>query len=303
MFVSGFTIARNVVKADYPIREAIYSILPLCDEVVVAVGKSEDNTLEYIRSFDDPKIRIIETEWDDSLREGGRVLAVETNKALAAVNPMADWCFYIQADECLDDRGVDALRKAMQQYCNDDRVEGLLFNYRHFYGSYDYIADNRSWYRYEIRVVKNLPGVSSYKDAQGFRINGRKLNVKKAGAYINHYGWVKNPEDQLKKLKQARKLWHSDEFIEKEYADTAAFDFSAVDSLKKYEGAHPRVMQARINNKNWYFEHDISRKNMSLKRRLLYTIEQLTGYRIGEYKNYRLLGVLLVSSSLLPPIL
>lgn len=289
MYISGFTIARNVVKADYPIREAIYSILPLCDEVVVAVGKSEDNTLEFIRSFNEPKIRIIETVWDDTLREGGKVLAVETNKAMAAINPKADWCFYIQADECLDDANISALKAQLEKYKDDTTVEGLLFDYRHFYGSYDYVADSRTWYRHEIRVVKNLKNISSYKDAQGFRIDGRKLNVKKAHATINHYGWVKNPSLQLEKLKQARKLWHSDEFLEKEYAQVEAFDFSGIDSLKKYTGTHPQVMQARISQQNWQFEHDISRKNMGLKKRILYAIEQLTGYRVGEYKNYKLI--------------
>ena len=100
MFVSGFTIARNVVQADYPLKEAVFSIIDLCDEFIIAVGHSNDNTLEFVRSFNHPKIKIIETVWDDNLRTGGKVLAEETNKAKAAVNPNADWLFYIQADEC-----------------------------------------------------------------------------------------------------------------------------------------------------------------------------------------------------------
>lgn len=289
MFVSGFTIARNVVKADYPIREAIRSILPLCDEVIVAVGRSEDSTLEFIKNMNEPKIKIIETVWDDVMREGGKVLALETDKALTAVNPIADWCFYIQADECLDDSNIEGLTAQMERYKNDPEVEGLLFDYRHFYGSYDYVADSRTWYRSEIRLIKNNKGISSYKDAQGFRLNGHKLKVKKATATIFHYGWVKNPVLQLEKLKQARKLWHSDEFLEKEYAKVNAFDFSKVDSLEYFKGKHPKVMQERIAGQNWKFDYDISKKNMGIKNRILYYIEKLTGYRIGEYKNYRLI--------------
>jgi len=74
MKVAGFTFVRNALKYDYPVVQAISSILPLCDYVVVAVGKSEDATLDLVRSINDPKIHILETEWDDSLREGGRVL-------------------------------------------------------------------------------------------------------------------------------------------------------------------------------------------------------------------------------------
>lgn len=288
MYVSGFTIARNVVKADYPIKEAIYSILPLCDEIIVAVGKSEDDTLAYIQSFNEPKIKIIETVWDDNLREGGKVLAEETNKALAAINPKADWCFYIQADECLSDEGIDNVKMAMLKYKDDKMIEGLLFDYTHFYGNYSYVADSRSWYRKEIRIIKNIKGIYSYKDAQGFRINNRKLKVKNVNASIFHYGWVKNPLLQLEKLKQARKLWHTDEFLAKEYAQMQTFDYSGVDSLKLFKGNHPKVMQQRIAAQNWEFKHDISLKKMGIKKRLLYFIEKHTGYRIGEHKNYTL---------------
>jgi hypothetical protein len=288
MFVSGFTIARNVVKADYPIKEAILSILPLCDEVIVAVGKSEDSTLEYIKTIDSDKIKIIETVWDDSLREGGRVLADETNKALKAVNPNANWCIYIQADECLHEKDYVHLKQMMQLYKSDDNIDGLLFNYNHFYGTYDYLADSRAWYKREVRIIKNKPEIFSYKDAQGFRKhNNQKLSVAQTQASVYHYGWVKHPKLQLEKLKQARKLWHSDDFLEKEYKDELEFDFSSIDSLKRFEGIHPQIMFDRISKKNWTFDFDIKRKKMSLKKRILYWIEKISGWRIGEYRNFK----------------
>jgi len=287
MFVSGFTIIRNAIKADYPIKEAVFSILPLCDEVIIAVGKSDDNTLELIKSFDSPKIKIIETEWDDTLREGGKLLADETNKALANVDPKASWCVYIQADECLHENDFNTIKNAMQVHEKDSNIDGLLFNYKHFYGSYDYLADSRNWYRKEIRIIKNNPEIASYKDAQGFRFkNNKKLKVKAIGANVFHYGWVKHPKLQLEKLKQARKLWHNDAFLEKEYQNQEAFDFNEVDSLSIFKGTHPEVIKARINEKNWQFDHDITKKNMGLKKRFLYWIEKRFGWRIGKYKNY-----------------
>ena len=143
MKVSGFSFVRNAVKLDYPIIEAITSVLPICDEFVIAVGKSEDNTLELIRSIDSPKIRIIETVWDDSLREGGRVLAVETDKAFAQISEDSDWAFYIQGDEVLHEKYLDTVKQAMQAHKDNPNVDGLLFKYKHFYGSYDYVADSR----------------------------------------------------------------------------------------------------------------------------------------------------------------
>jgi len=152
--VSGFTFIRNAIKLDYPIVEAIQSILPICDEVVVAVGNSEDSTLELIQSIDPVRIRIIETIWDDNLRENGAVLALETNKAFQAIDSESDWAFYIQGDEVIHERYLETIRNAMIYYQNRNDIDGLLFNYLHFYGSYDYVGASSKWYREEIRVIK-----------------------------------------------------------------------------------------------------------------------------------------------------
>lgn len=74
MKVCGFSFVRNGVKFDYPFVEAIRSILPLCDEIIVAVGKSDDNTLEMVRCID-KKITVVETEWDENIQQGGKVFA------------------------------------------------------------------------------------------------------------------------------------------------------------------------------------------------------------------------------------
>ena len=200
MKVSGFTFIRNAIKYDYPIVEAIKSILPLCDEVVVAVGFSDDNTLELIKNID-PKVRIIETIWDDTLREGGKTLALETDKAFQAISSDADWAFYIQGDEVVHEKYHTIILDSMHRYKDDNRVEGLLFNYTHFYGSYDYIGSSLSWYLDEIRIIKNNKNIFSYRDAQGFRkLPNIKLNVKKIPAYIYHYGWVKSCKKNKKRL-------------------------------------------------------------------------------------------------------
>ncbi len=287
MKVTGFTFIRNAIIYDYPIEEAIRSILPLCHEVVVAVGASDDDTLALIQSIDATKIRIIETTWDDSLREGGRVLALETDKAYAAIAADSDWCIYIQGDEVLPEWEIETVRTAMQRYQNDDRVEGLLFHYKHFYGSYDYIGASRRWYRNEIRVIRKDPNICSYKDAQGFRKHNQKLNVAQIEATIHHYGWVKHPSVQQHKQLNFNKLWHSDTWVNDHVAQVATFDYGVVDRLHRYTQSHPEVMQNRIKKTNWTFDFDPSQRKISLRYRFLEWVESVTGWRIGEYKNYR----------------
>lgn len=287
MKVSGFTFVRNAVKYDYPVREAIRSVLPLCDEFVVCLGNSDDDTETLIRSIDSDKIRIIHSVWDDSLREGGRVLAVETDKAFDAVAADSDWAFYIQADEVVHEKYHDAIRAGMQKWKDDGRVEGLLFRYVHFYGTYNYVGDSRRWYRNEIRIIRNDKRIRSWKDAQGFRKNGEKLAVKKIDAEIYHYGWVKSPEKQQEKQKNFHKLWHSDETVQRMTGQADTFDYSGIDSLTLFKGTHPDVMRERIQRMNWTFEHDIKEKRLSFKNRVMHLLEKLTGKRFFEYKNYR----------------
>lgn len=290
MQVSGFTIVRNAIKYDYPVVESILSVLPLCSEMIIAVGKSEDNTLELIRSINSDKIKIIETVWDDSLRIGGKVLAIETDKALAHVSTNADWCIYIQADEVLHQDDYPAILHAMNEYIDDDKVDGLLFNYIHFYGSYNYIANSPKWYQKEIRVFKNHRGVFSWGDAQGFRKKtAEKLNVKQIDATVMHYGWVKDPFAQQRKQESFHKMWHDDQWMKQNVVKADAFDYSSIDSLTAYTGKHPQVMQQRIAERNWQFEFDITKSNMRLKYRLKKWIKDKLGLSIGEYKNYKLI--------------
>lgn len=288
MKVSGFTIVRNAIKYDYPVVEAICSILPLCDEMIVAVGNSEDDTLQLIKNINSPKIKIIETIWDDSLREGGAVLALETNKAFNAISADADWCFYIQADEVIHEKHLPAIKTAMLQWEKDKTVDGLLFNYLHFYGSYDYVGDFRRWYRKEIRIIRNNKQISSYRDAQGFRKNNEKLRVKAIDACVYHYGWVKPPQFQQAKQQNFNKLWHSDNWVKENVRQADVFDYSTIESLALFKGTHPQVMQQRIGSQNWQFTFDPTKKKFPLKARLLYWIEKKTGWRIGEYKNYKI---------------
>ena len=288
MKVSGFTIARNVVCADYPIKEAVTSILPLCDEFVIAVGKSEDETLEYIKSWNLDKVKIIETLWDDNLREGGRVLADETNKAMAACSSDSDWLFYIQADEVIHEKYLPFIKESMEVNLDLKQIDGLLFDYLHFYGTYDYVGDSRRWYRNEVRVVRAKQGIISWGDAMGFRnAKMQKLQVKHCRSKVYHYGWVKHPKHQQQKQKQFHRMWHNDTKMEKMVSKADEFDYSEIDSLKRFEGTAPKVMEQRVQSISWSFDFDLSKKNFSFKTAALYWLEKLSGWRLGEYKNFK----------------
>ena len=289
MKVTGFTFIRNGVKLDYPIVEAIQSILPICDDFVVAVGNSEDDTLGLIQAIDPSKIRIIETIWDDSLRENGAALAVETNKAFQAIESDCDWAFYIQGDEVIHEQYLPIIKSAMERFKDDKKVDGLLFHYRHFYGSYDYVGASNSWYKDEIRVIKNDKSIYSFKDAQGFRKgDNEKLNVIGIPAYVNHYGWVKDPRAMQQKQESFHKLWHNDEWLDKNVDNVEAFEYEKhVSELKRFTESHPKVMEERLKRVSWKFDFDISMSKRSMKDRFK-DLLLLVGIN-PNYVNYKLI--------------
>lgn len=289
MKVCGFTIVRNAIKYGYPVVESIKSILPICDKIVVAVGNSEDGTLNLINSIDNEKIIIIETVWDDTLKEGGRVLALETNKAMDAIPDDFDWCFYIQADEVVHEKFHPVILSEMKRRIAQPDVEGLLFNYLHFWGTYDYVGISRQWYRYEIRVIRNDKHIRSYRDAQGFRIDNRKLNVKHINAYIYHYGWVRPPETMKIKMRSFASLYFNGEKLERNLNQVTDFDYSEIDAVSKFDDSHPKVMEDLVNRLNWHIQLDERKHKFNLKDNFLYWVEKNFGFRLFEYKNYRII--------------
>jgi hypothetical protein len=286
MKVTGFTFIRNAIIYDYPVVEAIRSILPLCDEVVVAVGRSDDATLELVQQIDPEKIRIIPTIWDDSLREGGRVLALETDKAFGSISKDTDWAFYIQGDELVHEKYLHNIYEGMKKWKDHTEVDGLLFNYLHFYGSYDYVAGSPRWYSKEIRVIRNNPSIYSYRDAQGFRKgNNEKLRVKPIDAWIYHYGWVKYPKAMQRKQENFSKLWHDDAWAGKNLAKAEEFDYTNIDYLLPFKGTHPKWIQERISQKNWKFDYDISRNRLPLRYKAKLFLRKYMGMDF-DYRNY-----------------
>ena len=275
MKVSGFTIIRNGVFYAYPFKEAILSILPLCDEFIVNVGESDDNTLEEVKilSEEHKKIRYIESKWDMSLK-GGTVLSVETNKALNECT--GDWCFYIQSDELLHEKYYRTVKDEMEKCLKDKSIEGLCFRYLHFYGSYDYVQDNyRNWYIKEVRIVRKGDNIVSWGDALDFRHpDGTKLKHKVIRAEIYHYGWVRPPETLITKRKDFEKLYNEGKEAEKNISEFQNYD--DLGNLKKFTDTHPEVMKERISKSKWNFDPQLHKQKPDWIRAILIFLQTLT---------------------------
>jgi hypothetical protein len=257
--VSGFTIARNVIKFGYPVEASLRSLLPLVDELVVAVGDSEDATWDLVTGIGDPKIKPFRTVWDMSKHEGGLVLSEQTNLALAQCS--GDWAVYLQTDEVLHEEEIDLIRGRLRAHLNQ-ATEGLSFSYLHFYGSYSTVQDNWCrWYWREVRAVKTGKGIVSVGDAAGFKVQSgtrlRRLIRADSGAHVYHYGWARPPAVMVEKRQ------HVATFYQAEGPESApvhadrlepAEPYRDLGHLRTFSGSHPATMVPMVTAQDWRFD-------------------------------------------------
>lgn len=312
MKISGFSFVRNGEKLYYPVKESIESILPICDEFVVAVGDNDpdDRTRELIASIESPKVKIIDTVWDEKYMKRGAIHGMQTDVAKEACS--GDWLFYLQADEVIHEDDLPKIKQRCEELLDKKDVEGLLFNYHHFWGDYDHHHKSHGWYPYEIRIIRNHPKIHSFESAQSFRYfenyvhphqreGTRKLNVAKVDAHIFHYGWVRPPHYMQNKSRYFNINHKGKDTANKIYDKLPKeFDYGPLNQLEEYKGTHPKVMHERIKKMDWKdkLQYSGSRnrnrmphKHEKLKYRAVTMIEKIFngGEQIGTFKNYELL--------------
>lgn len=315
MKISGFTFVRNATKLFIPAKEAIASILPIVDEFVVALsqGDPDDTTEQEILSLNSDKIKIIRADWRPEDFPKNTLFAQQTDLAKKACT--GDWLFYLQCDEAVHEKYLPIIKSAFEKFYKDTEVEGFVFKYKHFWGDFEHYNPSHAFYKREVRVIRNLPQIHSFKDAQSFRFhltdfnysfedyqrkeNTRKLNVAQIEAEIYHYGWVRPPELMGKKRRTSSTSYRGAEETAKRFKDEQDhFDYGPLNRVQKFKGSHPSSMREWSKKIYWKNELQysgkpkpkaIKPKNERLKYRLLTWLEVnlLMGKQIGEFKNFK----------------
>ncbi len=304
-------MVKNAQKLYYPIKQAIESVLPICDEFIVALGDcdEDDKTLQEIQSINSEKIKIVNTVWDTEKYKTGTVNAQQTNVAKSYAT--GDWVLYLQADEVIHEKYLPIIKQNCEKYLDAKEVEGFLFKYLHFYGDYNHYVNAHGWYKNEIRLVRNHKDIYSFASAQSFRYipnfdgisyrdrkNSRSLNVIKLDVFVYHYGWVRPPEYMQSKNKALATIHHGKKSAEEDYnKQSKKFDYGDLSKLKKFKGSHPKVLETWIEKFNWENElnyGDKPKPNRYLlkhertKYQIISFFENLFGINLG-YKNWNIL--------------
>ena len=267
MKVSLFTFLRNGSKLGYPYIESIRSALPLADEYVVALGPSDpdeyDQTRKTLLSLGEPKLRIVDSIWNEGMRQAGFVYGQQ--KMLAQSQCTGDWAFYLEADEVLHEQDLDLIHHSMRENLANTRVEALVFDYIHFFGSPRWQANSPGWYRRAPRIIRNtIRTVACDGLFWNVVVNNQSMRWPKAaltGAKIYHYGHVRPVAAMNAKQFAVERYWDkTPQAFEKYRIDPAA--------IRLFQGTHPAVMAAWLDQQSANaFEPDQQHQLTSRERR------------------------------------
>ena len=286
MKISLFTFIRNGTLLGYPFIESIRSALPLCDEFVIAVGNSEDDTLARIQAINSEKIIIIPTFWNEKMQDRGFVYAQQ--KMIAQYNCTGDWAFYLEGDEVLHEDDLPKIRAAMERHLNNPEVEALAFDYLHFFGSPDWLAKSPAWYRQECRIIRNTIRTFApdglYWVVMNKNSRGRYPKAALVGAPIYHYGHVRSIAAMQAKNQRVGKYWGHDHPL---------FNGYQIDpeAICKYSGQHPAIVDDWLVNeaeKNFLLKENYQPNRRELKHRWVMKLETLFGLEMSK-KHFKLI--------------
>jgi len=285
MKVSAFTFLKNGQMLGYPFMQSIQSILPIVDEFVIALGPCEDNTEAMLQSLNESKIKIINTQWNDTMKDSGYVYGQQ--KMIAQFNCTGDWIFYLEADEIVHEDDLSQITDTMKRYLHDDEVEALVFDYIHFYGNKNSYLWSPGWYRRAPRILKN--SIRSYAPDGLFWLVleknkiGRYPKAALVGATMYHYGWVRSEEEMNLKSTQVQKYWNKSH---------QKIDYTQInqDIIKPFKGTHPAVMRVYLGeggDKMYQADpnHRLTRKEK--KHMWMLKIEKIFGLELSK-KHYKL---------------
>ncbi len=245
MKISGCTFVKNGTLLGYPYIEAIKSLLLICDEVIVAVGESVDDTLNQIKAINDSRLCIIPTKWNEVMQDRGYTYAQQ--KMIAQFNCTGDWVFYLECDEIIHEDDIPLIKAQMIHHFHNKEIETLIFNYHHFYGTKNTVAVSPGWYKKAPRIIRN--NIRSYAPDGLFWIimhhnkTGRYPRAALINVYIYHYGHIRSVTAMNEKNRRVEHYWGKKA---KEFTTYGNIDKFI---LQPFNGEHPAIVD------NWLLHH------------------------------------------------
>lgn len=195
--LTGTLTTHDVLRYDYCFREAIASLVPVCDEVVVLDAGSTDGTLQALRQIAaaEPRVRVVEGQ-DWECAPDYRRLDVLANRARQHVT--TPWRLMLDADEVVHEASYPAIRAAVE--ADGWGHEAFKVRRLNLYG------DLRHHVRYDCphKPCDDSPTRLGKVHLEAFQ-GAESLQNPTGGTLINrawifHYGFVRDPAVMVDKV-------------------------------------------------------------------------------------------------------
>lgn len=258
MKLGGTMILHNPLKYDYCVREALISLLRVCDEVVVLDCESTDGTHGSLAALKltYPHLRIFPSAW--ALADNYERLSILTNNATNKLSSDVNWVLNLQADEVLDDDINQNYLFRLIANADSLGCDGFAMQRVNLWGGFEHhFPDdypNKPVSNTVVRLVKR--GCKSVRDAESFECKkvykGVEFELK-----MFHYGFLRKPDIMLKKILDMQEWFGfgQDKKAIEQLNTTGVFDPEAWHPKEKLEEIyfeHPRVMENWIQER-WHY--------------------------------------------------
>jgi hypothetical protein len=221
--LSGFIPIRNGDDLGYPWREAAFSLLPVCDEVIISDGGSTDGTREAIQQWAsiDPKIKLLDYPWpklptpdeverDDLSRPPGDPRFLVTWLNFIRKHCEFSSCLHLDADEILCSKSHDVIRQLVREHRSAwfYRINfwPMFPGDMHTIAPHGTVCGERVVYLgpTELECVSDEP---RFEGEPPIRVNATDEFVDKLRIF--HVGFMRNQEAFLKKSRICQAAIHS----------------------------------------------------------------------------------------------
>lgn len=237
--LSGYVCVRNARLLDYCLSEAVESLIPVCDEVIICDGESTDGTKDTIFGLwvNEPKIRWITYPWPNPVNDPSFWVKWIN---FARQHLEYDMQLELDADEVIDSNSYVKIREIVA------RRGSANFNRLNFWKDAQHLAPhNRCCGTMVARLAPTRFYMPSDEPRPAVTPNARTYAEDVPGLQIFHYGFLRDPTAFVRKSREVQNMFFGScdsritEMADqgKRWDEREYFDLP----LQEYQGQHPPV--------------------------------------------------------------
>lgn len=250
MKLGGGICIRNGNVLDYCWREAVQSLLGVCDVVSVSDGESDDGTQQELRAWaeQDPRLILNVHPWTDP--KGTNQWWPDWMNYNRQHCP-ADYFVHLDADEVLHEEDYERIRKLAETgnpwYC---RRYNFWHDPRHL------IPEGKCCGSRVLRLARSqdpIPSDYPYGPAEATCIRALDSDI---GIY--HYGFLCERSAFFRKAREVQRIWTNSFDPRLEQAEAFEGNWSAMpgvtgweNKLDEFTGTHPKVVHQWLKNRHY----------------------------------------------------